>query len=185
MNNLLDLNEQRIWKLFLKNYQYHAYKTQSLLHNFNLSLKNLCLLIMWWIPILSTLKKCKPILSISTKNAVIKPDMLPTTQTIFFNFSLVYFFQTKNEPMNCVKNLSNLLRKNLFSSFSVSKFFWHNKSGYITGLFWSVNYWVWSVNYQILSKSNKIVIECFSLVGVIVLTSFHLISILLQFCGHF
>ena len=155
------------------------------MHNFNLSLKNLCLLIMWWIPILSTLKKCKPILSISTKNAVIKPDMLPTTQTIFFNFSLVYFFQTKNEPMNCVKNLSNLLRKNLFSSFSVSKFFWHNKSGYITGLFWSVNYWVWSVNYQILNKSNKIVIECFSLVGVIVLTSFHLISILLQFCGHF
>ena len=179
------MNEQRSWKLFLKNYQYHAYKTQSLLHNFNLSLKNLCLLIMWWIPILSTLKKCKPILSISTKNAVIKPDYVANHTYYFFNFPLVYFFQTKNEPMNCVKNLSNLLRKNLFSSFSVSKVFLHNKSGYITGLFWSVNYWVWSVNYQILNKINKIVIECFSLLGVIVLKSFHLITIVSQFWGHF
>ena len=68
-----------------------------------------------------------------------KPVTLPTTHTMFF--------QPKNESINCVKNLSNILGKNLFSSFSVFLSLLTQLTGVCkTGLIWSG---VWTVNYQI------------------------------------
>ena len=65
----------------------------------------------------------------------------PYTEFLFFNFSLVYFFWQKNEPMNCVKNLSKLPRKNLFFIiFSFLSFSTQFIQVCKTGLFWSVNY---------------------------------------------